>query len=78
MQFYVIEIQNRADGVNNQSTTMRQKLSTGLQLFYERCAAAVQTTLYPTVTLMLIDSDGHVYENKHLTTAWVEPEVTGE
>jgi hypothetical protein len=56
---------------------MRQKLSTGLQLFYERCAAAVQTQLYPTVTLMLIDSDGHVYENKHLTTSYVEPEQEG-
>ena len=73
MQYYVIEIQNRDDGQNNQSTTMRQKLSTGLQLFYERCAAAVQTTLYPTVTLMLIDSNGTVYENKHLTTAY-QPE----
>ena len=73
MQFYVIEIQNRADGQNNQTTTMRQKLSTGLQLFYERCAAAVQTALYPTVTLMLIDQNGMVIENKHLTTAWVEP-----
>ena len=28
------------------------------------------TTLYPTVTLMLIDSDGTVIENKHLTTAY--------
>lgn len=73
MQYYVIEIQNRDDGQNNQSTTMRQKLSTGLQLFYERCAAAVQTALYPTVTLMLIDSNGTVYENKHLTTAY-QPE----
>lgn len=73
MQYYVIEIQNRDDGQNNQSTTMRQKLSTGLQLYYERCAAAVQTALYPTVTLMLIDSDGHVYENKHLTTSY-QPE----
>lgn len=70
MQYYVIEIQNRDDGQNNQTTTMRQKLSTGLQLFYERCAAAVQTALYPTVTLMLIDSNGTVYENKHLTTAY--------
>lgn len=32
------------------------------------------TPLYPTVTLMLIDSEGRVIENKHLTTAWVEPE----
>lgn len=70
MQYYVIEIQNRDDGQNNQTTTMRQKLSTGLQLFYERCAAAVQTALYPTVTLILIDSNGKVYENKHLTTAY--------
>ena len=36
------------------------------------------TTLYPTVTVMLIDSEGTILENKHLTTAWVEPEVTGE
>lgn len=70
MQYYVIEIQNRDDGQNNQTTTMRQKLSTGLQLFYERCAAAVQTALYPTVTLILIDSNGKVYENKHLVTAY--------
>ena len=75
MQYYVIEIQNRADGNNNQSTTMRQKLSTGLQLFYERCAATVQTQQYTSATLMLIDSDGHVYENKHLTTSYVEPEA---
>lgn len=27
----------------------------------------------PTVTLMLIDSEGHVIENKHLTTAYVAP-----
>lgn len=27
---------------------------------------------------MLIDSDGHVYENKHLKTSWVEPTEGGE
>ena len=73
MQYYVIEIQNRADGNNNQSTTMRQKLSTGLQFFYERCAANVQTQQYPTATVMLIDSDGHVLKNEHMTTAYVAP-----
>ena len=73
MQYYVIEIQNRADGNNNQSTTMRQKLSTGLQLFYERCAANVQTQQYPTATIMLIDSEGHVYKNERITTSYVAP-----
>lgn len=32
---------------------------------------AVATTLYPTVTLVLMDTDGKIYENKHLTTAYV-------
>lgn len=75
MQYYVIEIQNRADGVNNQSTTMRQKLSTGLQLFYERCAATVQTAQYPSATLMLIDSEGGIYKNERIVTSYVAPEA---
>jgi len=74
MQFYVIEIQNRADGVDNvQQIVSRQTLATGLSYFYQRCSTMAATTLYPTVTLMLIDSDGTVIENKHLTTAYVAP-----
>jgi len=74
MQYYVIEIQNRADGVDNvQQIVSRQSLATGLSYFYDRCSKMSATTLYPTVTLMLIDSDGTVIENKHLTTAYVAP-----
>ena len=79
MQYYIIEIQNRADGVNNvQSIVTRNSLATGLSYFYDRCSKMAATELYPTVTLMLIDQNGMVIENKHLTTAWVEPEVAGE
>lgn len=74
MQYFIIEIQNRADGVNNvQNIVGRNSLATGLSYYYDRCSKMAATTLYPTVTLMLIDSDGHVYENKHLTTAYVAP-----
>lgn len=74
MQFHTIEIQNRADGINNvQPIETRNSLATGLSYFYDRCSKMAATTLYPTVTLMLIDSGGHVYENKHLTTSYVEP-----
>ncbi len=74
MHYFIIEIQNRADGIDNvQAIVSRQSLATGLSYFYDRCSKMAATTLYPTVTLMLIDSDGHVIENKHLTTAWVEP-----
>lgn len=72
IQYHIIEIQNRADGINNvQNIESRNSLATGLSYFYDRCSKMSGTTLYPTVTLMLIDSDGHVIENKHITTAYV-------
>ena len=75
MHYFIIEIQNRADGIDNvQEIVSRQTLATGLSYFYDRCSKMAATTLYPTVTILLIDSEGHVIENKHLTTAWVEPE----
>ena len=75
IQYHIIEIQNRADGINNiQPIETRQSLSTGLSYFYDRCSKMAATELYPTVTLMLIDSEGRVIENKHLATAWVPEE----
>lgn len=75
MYYYIIEIQNRADGIDNvQPIVARQTLATGLSYFYDRCSKMAGTTLYPTVTLMLIDSDGKVYENKHLETAYTHEE----
>lgn len=74
MHYFTIEIQNRADGIDNvQSIVSRQTLATGLSYFYDRCSKMAATELYPTVTLMLIDSNGTVIENKHLTTAYVAP-----
>ena len=75
MYYYTIEIQNRADGIDNvQPIVARQSLATGLSYFYDRCSKMACTTLYPTVTLMLIDSNGTVIENKHLTTAYTPEE----
>ena len=75
LQYHIVEIQNRADGVNNVlETVSRNRLATGLSYYYDRCSKMSATTLYPTVTLILIDSNGTVYENKHLTTAY-EPEA---
>ena len=75
MYYYIIEIQNRADGIDNvQPIVARQSLATGLSYFYDRCSKMAGTTLYPTVTLMLIDSNGTVIENKHLETAYTPEE----
>ena len=74
LQYHIVEIQNRADGINNvQEIVSRNSLASGLSYYYDRCSKMAGTTLYPTVTLILIDSNGVVYENKHLTTAY-EPE----
>ena len=74
IQYHIIEIQNRADGINNVlEIVSRNSLASGLSYYYDRCSKMAGTTLYPTVTLILIDSNGVVYENKHLTTAY-EPE----
>ena len=70
-QYLIIEVQNRADGVNNvQEIVSRNSLATGLSYYYDRCSKMVATTLYPTVTLVLMDTNGVIYENKHLTTAY--------
>lgn len=74
LQYHIIEIQNRADGINNvQAIESRNSLAAGLSYYYDRCSKMSATELYPTVTLMLMDSNGTVYENKHLTTAY-QPE----
>ena len=71
LQYHIIEIQNRADGINNvQNIESRNSLATGMSYYYDRCSKMAATTLYPTVTLILIDSNGTLYENKHLTTAY--------
>lgn len=75
LQYHIIEVQNRADGINNvQDIVSRNTLATGLSYYYDRCSKMAATTLYPTVTLILIDSNGEVYENKHLTTAYESAE----
>lgn len=71
VQYLIIEVQNRADGVNNVlDIVARNSLANGLSYYYDRCSKMAATTLYPTVTLVLMDTDGKVYENKHLTTAY--------
>ena len=75
LQYHIVEIQNRADGINNvQAIESRNSLATGLSYYYDRCSKMAATTLFVSVTLILIDSDGQIIENKHLPTAYVPEE----
>lgn len=71
MQYHVIEIQCRPDGINNVlEIVSRNTLATGLSYYYDRCSKMAATTLYVSVTLILIDSDGQIIENKKIPTAY--------
>lgn len=71
MQYHVIEIQRRPDGINNVlEIVSRNTLATGLSYYYDRCSKMAATTLYVSATLILIDSDGQIIENKKIPTAY--------
>ena len=71
MQYHVIEIQRRPDGINNVlEIVSRNTLATGLSYYYDRCSKMAATALYVSVTLILIDSDGQIIENKKIPTAY--------
>lgn len=71
MQYHVIEIQRRPDGINNVlEIVSRNTLATGLSYYYDRCSKMAATTLYVSVTLILIDSDGQIIENNKIPTAY--------
>lgn len=75
MMYYIFEVQNRADGVNNvQPIVSRNSLANGLSYFYDRCSKMAATTLYPTASVLLINSEGTVIKNERIKTAWVEQE----
>lgn len=75
MRHFIFEVQNRADGVDNVlDVVSRQSLSSGLSYFYDRCSKMSATTLFPTVSILLIAADGTVVKNERITTAYVEPQ----
>lgn len=74
IRYFIIEIQNRADGIDNvQEIVSRQTMASGLSYFYDRCSKMSATTLYPTVSVLLINSEGTIIKNERIKTAWVEP-----
>ena len=71
---FLIELQNRPDGITNQSINSYSTFASGLGMFYQRCAAAATSTQFVSVTLILTDCHGNIFENKNLDTAYVPEE----
>lgn len=78
MQYFIVEIQHRPDGLFNQTTTTRQTLRTGLAYYYDRCSKAVTNEQFLAIALVLMDSDGKILMNEKLDAAYVPPTNEGE
>jgi len=80
MYYFITELQNRPDGLVNNTITSRSSLATGLALWYQRAASAVTNTDFTSVALMLQDQHGHVVKSEEFETQYVapvEPETEG-
>ena len=73
MYYFITELQNRPDGLVNNTITGRSSLATGLALWYQRAAQAVVNTDFTSVALMLQDQHGHVVKNEEFETQYVAP-----
>lgn len=73
MKYYVIEHQIRPDGEVNVSETARGTFASANSLYHDRISKMVMTELYKSVSLMLVDENLNVIEQKQVETLYSEP-----
>ena len=69
MKTFLIELDNRPDGITNQSINSYSTPAITLAQFYQRCAVATTSTQFVSVFLMVIDEQGGVIERKFIVTS---------
>lgn len=72
--YYVIEFDNRPDGITNSDMKGYQSFASAMAYYYQRCAVAVATELFTSVALTVITNDGEIIENKVLGTSYTPQE----
>lgn len=60
--YYIVELQNRADGLTNSTITQRSSLANALSYYYERKSKLIPNTEFVSAVLMLIDNEGNTIE----------------
>lgn len=77
-RLFLVELQNRPDGIINQSINSYSTPAMTMGMFYQRCAAAVTNTTFLSVTLVVMDEYGNIMEDKNIETQYVPPEPEPE
>lgn len=73
MKTFLTEIQNRPDGLANNTINSYSSAATGLAQWYQRAAVAVTTKDFTSVILTLIDEDGKLMMHERFDTQYEEP-----
>lgn len=76
MQHFLVELQNRPDGITNSSIKSYSSLANGLAQYYARASVAVTTKDYTSVVLTLTSAEGDIVQNQRFETQYEAP--TGE
>jgi len=75
---FLIELQSRPDGIINSSINSYSTFNITLSMYYQRCAAAVTSTNFTSVTLMIVTASGETLYSIKLDTAYVAPDPEPE
>lgn len=70
MRTFLIELQNRPDGVTNSSINSYSTKAVTLATFHQRCAVALTSTQFVSVSLLVVDELGNVLENVNIETQY--------
>lgn len=70
MRTFLTEIQNRPDGLANNTINAYSSAATGLAQWYQRAAVAVTTKNFTSVILTLISEDGDVMMHEKIDTQY--------
>lgn len=78
MRLFLVELDNRPDGITNSSINSYSTEATTRAMFHQRVAAAITSTQFVSVYCEVIDQEGNTYESQFVTTQYVPPEPEPE
>lgn len=74
MRTFLIELQNRPDGITNTSINSYSTEAVTRATFHQRVASAITSTQFVSVYLEVIDQEGNILERRFVTTQYQPPE----
>lgn len=78
MRTFLVELDNRPDGITNTSINSYSTEAITRATFYQRCASAVTSTQFVSVFLEVINEQGVPLERKFIITQYQPPEPEPE